>query len=532
MTVVTIRPDSTDASSTGTVTGAASAHLATSDNNDGSYVSFLRQSARFTFGDLTFPAGVLFKSVQVRMRCARTGGTVPFEVRAWPGDPTALGSTDYWSTRWDIAWTAQTTVSAPRWTNAIAPEKPPWTNNSINALRLDTLSQLGLFSPDGTAHVYELYFDVTYVSKPVTSVTAPSGTVSDTNRPTVQWSNTLDDDGDGDGGQAYYDVKVFSQAQYTAGGFNPATSAAADASGVVLSSATSRQVAGILPDGTYRAYVRVAQTVNGAQHWSDWAFSGFTISVALPAVPQLTPTPQPARGHVSVNVIGNTGAATTDAVDLERSTDGGTTWTPVRTQYGDDGRVLLSAVTVNDYEAPNGPDFLYRARALHNYSGQWAASAWTQSTTAWVSSQWWLKHPNRPALNVPVELFSYSKVTRAARMAAIQPLGASLPVVMSDVRAGATGEITIQARTTTEQDALNTILDTVDTLLLQGPVADGHPDRYVRFADQDGERVVDKAFSHITRETLPWHLVERPSGAQAVPQYTAPAEAPEELIIA
>ena len=107
----------------------------------------------------------------------------------------------------------------------------------------------------------------------------------------------------------------------------------------------------------------------------------------------------------------------------------------------------------------------------------------------------------------------------------------SLPVVMSDERGGATGTVVIQCYSPAEQDALNLLLDTVDTLLLQGPAADGHPDRFVRFGDHASARVIDKAWSHITRETLVWHRVAVPSGSQTGAQYPASAEAPEELIV-
>ena len=82
----------------------------------------------------------------------------------------------------------------------------------------------------------------------------------------MTWANTLDSDG---GPQTKARVKVFSEAQFNAGGFDPATSTATYDSGV-LSQATTSHVGSSLLDGTYRAYPVVAQTVNGADHYSDW----------------------------------------------------------------------------------------------------------------------------------------------------------------------------------------------------------------------------------------------------------------------
>jgi hypothetical protein len=211
-------------------------------------------------------------------------------------------------------------------------------------------------------------------------------------------------------------------------------------------------------------------------------------------------------------------------VELQRSVDGGTTWTAVRNTETNDGTITYPAapVTILDYEAPNGTSTSYRARALHNYSGSYAASAWTAtSSTTWTSADWWIKHPNVPALNLKLPgtagagaMFSYPDVVHAARQAAFQPLGAALPIVVSDTRGGATGTVIVQLRTIAEQNALDVLLDRVGTLLLQGPVTAGIPDRYIRVGDHSSVRVVDNANFLTTRETLPWTEVASPAGVQ------------------
>jgi len=355
---------------------------------------------------------------------------------------------------------------------------------------------------------------------PVVTVTAPTGTITNTTTPTVTWTDTLDTDG---GAQTRYDVKIFSSAQYTAGGFDPSTSASTAASGIVSAADTSWVDTVALPNATYRAYVRVAQTVNGALLWSAWAFGGFVVSVTPPAVPTLAVTAQNINGRIQAVITTGGGATTTDRVELQRSVDGGTTWLPVRNTELDDGTITYPAapVTILDYEAPNGTVTSYRARALHNYSGVYAASAWSTTQTAtFTATDYWIKHPNVPALNMKLPggtaaaMVSYPDVQRAARQTAFQPLGATLPVVVADTRAGATGTIVVQLRTTAEKTALDALLDRVATLLVQGPSSHGIPDRYVRIGDHSRVRVVDNGNFLMTRDTMAWTEVALPAGAQ------------------
>ena len=80
------------------------------------------------------------------------------------------------------------------------------------------------------------------------------------------------------------------------------------------------------------------------------------------------------------------------------------------------------------------------------------------------------------------------------------------------VRDGPTGTITLGLDTVEEREALDELLDSCDTLLLQGRAADYWTDRYVRFGQQDSARMVDKSYVEATFETLPWTEVEAPSG--------------------
>lgn len=702
MTVSTLRPNATN-TLTATLVGGATAHAVLSDDSDASYVQLDASTiAVLGFTDLTLPAGAIVKSAALRVRTAKVTTTNLLTASL---NASGIGAH---SGTISVSWAVATTVSVPATAH---------TSGLIDA-SIDGATA-AISSASGAApviRVHELYLDATYVAKPTLTVDAPVDPVSDTNVPTVEWSGTLDSDG---GAQTQYSVKVFTDAQYLAGGFDPSTSSATISTGTVASSASSWQVTDILPNDTYRAYVQIAQTVNGALLWSDWAYHEFTVSVALPAAPTLTATADNTNARIALAVTDVAGTASTDALELERSVDAGTTWGEVR-GVDDDGLILnvpvivatgtfsdaadgtthaavlpapdggiladdlliavagmdgnptftwptdwteikddagngsavragvawkraigseagtitvttsasegggirilcvrgahpttapevsagVSAATANanpdslnpsgwdaehtlwiagmvndgnvavtagptgyfdfgntrwanasgagvatafkhanaasedpgaftqtaedtraftigvrpaapsvllyDYEAPNGTTMTYRARALHNYSGVYAASAWVEDTEGWSSESWWLKHPDLPALNIAVRIRSFQTVARAGRQGVFQALGASYPVVVSDRRESKRGTVVLRLDSTVEQDALDALLDTAGTLLLQSPAGQGGPD-YIRVVNHQRDRAVDWADAAPSFDALEFVAVTAPS---------------------
>ena len=490
MTVSTLRPSSTVANSGVAVTGS-SAHAALSDNSDSTYLDSFGIDDYIILGldDLTLPSGALVKNVAARLRVAATAGMQTIEVDTLFGhSKTQVG----WSTPQTI-----TTFTQP--------------SSALDAT-IDgaTLTLFGGLPSSTNIRVYEAYLDVTHVAKPVVTPALPTGTVTTTNLPVVTWANTLDSDG---GAQTHYQVRVFTSGQYGAGGFNPASSTATYDSGDVTDSALTHTVATPLADATYRAYVRVGQTVNGVTHWSDYAYTGFVISVALPAVPDTpTLTAESASGRIKVHVEGNSGTATTTHLEVQRSEDG-VTWEPLRLTTDTDGVITGTSADVYDYEAPNGVLMSYRVRALHDYSGLYAASAWaTTATATWSSSAVWLKAPESPSLNMVIEPDSIPGYQRPARQGIFQALGRTDQVVVADTRAAARGTLKISVASRAERDDLDALLDSSLTLLLQCPVAEDEPDRYLRFGDQDRARWIDKAFATERIDTLAWSEVAAPTG--------------------
>lgn len=142
---------------------------------------------------------------------------------------------------------------------------------------------------------------------PSVDVLSPEGVVRDDSTPMVEWSY-FDPENDP---QATYQVKIFTQAQYSATGFDPTTAAAFwDSGEVVDANARTRDVGTSLTNpGTFRAYVRCSQA--GASY-TPWAFSDFTMNLVAPAAPTLTVTPNDDLAYVKLDVQSNDGSSTTN----------------------------------------------------------------------------------------------------------------------------------------------------------------------------------------------------------------------------
>lgn len=496
MGTLTTRPTATVAQGTWARTGGTTVHGVESDNSDATYMesTSIGSAMRLTFGNPAIPAGAAVIGVVARFRKRRTGSGWSCRVRFQPL-PNVLPSSeqvDYYLSGSTVA------------TDAIG----GWIISSIPATRDLSMwkqSEVGL----ANARIHELYYDWLYVAKPTVAVDAPTGTLTEESTPDVTWTPTLDPDG---GDQAKYRVKVFTDAQYLAGGFDPETSAAFEDSGIIDGSAASWTPSTAQPDDTYRAYVKVAQSlVTGVTHWSDWAFSGYTISTPIPAVPTLALTSEPALGRIKAEVTGQAGAATTDAVQAQRLLPGGD-WEDLRTAEGG-GLISGTSGTFYDYEVPNGTTATYRARAVHHYTAGDAFSAWSATAdSSWTSSDQWLKHPTAPALNMKVAFHSQPGYTREARQAVIQPVGRPDAIVISDTRSPPSGEIAFRLDTDAEVDALTAILDRAAPLLLQAPAGQGWPDRWVAFSSHAQDRFIDKSWPDGGIASLGWIEVTRPVG--------------------
>jgi hypothetical protein len=145
-----------------------------------------------------------------------------------------------------------------------------WNQTDIGGLRFAVVNREGAF------RVHELYIDLDIRNRPTVNVTAPTGLL-DVPQPEVQWTPTINDGQT----QTRYQVRMYTEAQYMAVGFNPDTTTPLQDSGQ-LSGTAAKWVpkAPLTGSEYYRAYVRVAKEFNDRDWWSDWSYAQFRINQA------------------------------------------------------------------------------------------------------------------------------------------------------------------------------------------------------------------------------------------------------------
>lgn len=168
---------------------------------------------------------------------------------------------------------------------------PAWIRDDVNTPAstglVVRLEDTATSSVSAAPRFLDLWAVVTTTSIPTLTVDAPSDPATDTLTPTVTWTYT-DTDGES---QTYYEVKVFSAAQYGAAGFSADTSASTVSSGVTAGNVASWVVSSPLANNiTYRAYVRVGKENAGTTLWSAWEYKQFALAVTSPFAPLVTPT--------------------------------------------------------------------------------------------------------------------------------------------------------------------------------------------------------------------------------------------------
>jgi hypothetical protein len=247
------------------------------DNNDGTYFYGIMDTVdTFELDFTTYVLGGDQRCAGARL-VSRIGGTssgFQFNMDCWLYSPGYTGDGGWagyngtwgqWSAVWNNWFVAELSQAA------------------INALRAVYRKLSGVTTPA----VSESYIDLDIRTKPTVSITSPATDqrVFPT-QPTVTWNY----DSKGDTVNAHQ-VKVFTNAQVAAGGFNPDTSGNVWDSGRVGGAATSKQSGVALAHGgTYWFYVKLATDFLGGDWWSNWAAVRFIVN-SPPVVSAVTVTP-------------------------------------------------------------------------------------------------------------------------------------------------------------------------------------------------------------------------------------------------
>lgn len=476
MAITTVRPNAT-ASGAGSFTitgGSGSLHAATNDDSDSTYFAKSsgvtgQASALLDFGTNTITSSQRVKRVRVRARAMTPDSTGRLNV--YLGARTS--NQNYYHSALAIRGTNAITTFVGPWQTA-SPDGTSWSQESIDGLRAKVTEYNDSSS---VANIYELYIDIDKATQPTTSVSAPTGTITTTAAPDTTWSFS---DSDGET-QTYYQIKVFTSAQYGAGGFNAATSTATWDSGETASSDNTAVIGTLLLSGTYRAYVRTAKTINGEPFWSDYAYSQFTLSLTPPPVPTLSADWDSTLGKATLTVTG--GAPTgfvSQVFDVHRSDNAGVIYEAVRNgeEIVPNGSYVGEAI---DYEAPRGQVVYYRARSIGTDSnGEEIPSAWSTVSQVLVTNDetWWLKAVDSPNLNKGnIRVLAQLDTTIEEPNTVFRPLGSTRPIVVAGPLQGEDGIYSIKTVNETEWDNLYPLITYQGTILVQDPLEN---QKYIR----------------------------------------------------
>ncbi len=158
-----------------------------------------------------------------------------------------------------------------------------------------------------------------------------------------------------------------------------------------------------------------------------------------------------------------------------------------------------------DYEAPFGVGARYEASD--------GTSTITSSTVTVSTSRAWLKNPAQPALNLPVRLAEIPARERPRRRVVFEPLGRADPVVVSDVRSTARGQVTLITFTDAEADDLLNTLGGTAVALLQIP-GNRFGSRYLALGNVTEAPLVAKRWVQAAGWETEWIEVAYPPGGQ------------------
>lgn len=320
MAIFTLRPNANwNNDSLFTVTGGGTVHAALADDSDATFIkrtsTTIPAAYETEFGTTTLSANEQVVSVNVRARIeVGTAGIAQFSLGVITD---RNGRTVFYS----VPITKLNTLALSTVDLAInltsAPNGAVWTQTLIDNLVVK-FADNSTASADRTT-VFELFIDVVTTARPTVTVTAPTGTITDTSFPSVVWAYA---DADGDP-QSAYEVKIFDAATYGGAGFSPSTSKPVVETGIVTSSNNGQTLEADLANATtFRAFVRVAQLSNGINFFSDFAFSEFSLSVEAPATPSVSAFLEEDTGSVTITIFGRTNVLSANQASLETNTDG------------------------------------------------------------------------------------------------------------------------------------------------------------------------------------------------------------------
>ena len=243
-----------------------------------------------------------------------------------------------------------------------------------------------------------------------------------------------------------------------------------------------------LANGDYVIFARVSRDLTSGpeRYWSDWAQADFAVDIDLPNTPTLSAAANDAAQRVALALT----AFTTDdyeddsyRADVERSDDGGLSWTPVRGCQG--VPVAVGANTLpSDYEAPRGRTVTYRARVSAELSadGTRIWSEWDDVQVAtYARRSWNIKAPEDPARSwLAASVRVEPTAERDQTVAVFHPFDRLGAVVLGAPVSGETGTLAIYCHNAGEIAHLRTLIAWEGALYIETPWGE---ERYIHITE-------------------------------------------------
>lgn len=489
-------PNATSQLGSWTVVGAATAHAALTDGLDTTYVQLITrcrldaQVLVLGFPTPTLPTGAQIVSVGVtarvqsviypapqprcvhRFRCNRSlnllqslAALIEFLVfgHTCPQDPVTA------------TWHDVTLQTFP-----VNPQGNPWQLSDFATFFYD----IGRDDDGGNPLRYSaVSLVITYSQQSVINVTAPTGTVTTTCRPTVIWTYANPDADP----QQKFNVAIYTAAQVAAFGFVPFVSAPTQTSGWTNGTDLQWTLNADIVNGSYSAYVQVESVWPGTGEFSS-GIDSITWTQSITAAPTAVlnyATYDPTFNRVKLSFQPSSSSPVTTFYRVDSSSDFGLTWDVVRTGLLTPANGM-TPVIIYDYEAELNQTSRYRVLAYGTPGSliQPAAAFSNTIDVVPVCSQVWLKDPLDPILNTPIRIATVGDAVTRQKAQGVYPVlsdgTSAFKVVVNGPQYGVEGTLQLQFFPGVADfwDQFQALDATGHALLLQLPTGEQH---YIMF---------------------------------------------------